>query len=90
MRKDVKGMNAARKRAPTPKPSDFATSLAPYIQAAAGTCPLCGHEEEEELGSEEESDADYTDPPLIIFRSAFVTYLINNSDVYMQSLCCQQ
>jgi hypothetical protein len=57
MRKDAERMNAARKRAPTPKPSDFAISVAAYIQAAAGTCPLCGHEEEEELSNEEESDA---------------------------------
>jgi hypothetical protein len=47
MRKDAEGMNAARKRSPAPKPSDFAISLAAYIQAAVGTCPFCGHEEEE-------------------------------------------
>jgi hypothetical protein len=66
MQKEVEGMNATRKRAATPKPSDFAISLAAYIQAAAGTCPLCGHEEED-AGSEEESDSNETNPiPLLV------------------------
>jgi hypothetical protein len=90
MRKNAEGMNAARKLAPAPKPSDFAISLAACIQVAAGTCPLCGHEEEEEFSNEKESDASKKHPLLIIFRSAFVMYSIDNSEVYIHSFSSQQ
>jgi hypothetical protein len=57
MRKEFEGMNTVRKYAPTPKSSDFAISLAAYIQAPSRTYLLCGREEEEEVSNEEENDA---------------------------------
>jgi RNA polymerase subunit RPABC4/transcription elongation factor Spt4 len=47
MRKEAEAKDAVRKRTPTPKPSEFAISLAAYIQTITEMCPLCGHEEEE-------------------------------------------
>jgi hypothetical protein len=56
MTKKGPARDAPRKREPTPKPSGFAISLAAYIQAPAGTCPLYGHREEQEVNNKEESD----------------------------------
>jgi hypothetical protein len=49
--------DATRKHTSTLKPSKFAISLAAYIQTVTGTCLLCGHEEEERVSNEEESDS---------------------------------
>jgi hypothetical protein len=68
--------DAARKLMPTPKPSDLAISLAAYIQAITGTCPLCGQGEEEQASSEEESDSNETDPTRVTVRLTFVTLSI--------------
>jgi hypothetical protein len=57
MRKEAEAKDAARKPAPTSKPSEFTISLVAYIQTVTGTCPLCGHEEEEQVSNEEESDS---------------------------------
>jgi hypothetical protein len=44
-----------------PKPGEFALSLAACVPAAAGTCPLGGHEKEKEISDEEESKGQPTD-----------------------------
>jgi hypothetical protein len=45
---------AGRKRQHIPAPHEFSVSLQAYVQAVGGTCPLCGHSEEEESSEEEE------------------------------------
>jgi hypothetical protein len=67
MGKKAEAKGAARKCTPTPKPSEFAMSVAAYIQIVIGTCPLCDHEEEEQVSNEEESDSNSTDPPHVTF-----------------------
>jgi hypothetical protein len=57
MRKEAEAKDTSRKRTPSPKPSEFATSLAAYIQRGTGTCPLCGHEEEGQVSNEGESNS---------------------------------
>jgi hypothetical protein len=47
---------AANRRAPIPKPTDFAVNLKAYVDKVGGPCPLCGHTEIEEDGGKEESD----------------------------------
>jgi hypothetical protein len=56
MRKKAEAKDAAGKHIPTPKPSKFAIGLAAYMQTITRTRPLCGHEEEEQVSNEEESD----------------------------------
>jgi hypothetical protein len=53
IRKEVESKNAPRKRALFPNPREFALSLAAYVQAAVGTRPLCGREQEEGVSNEE-------------------------------------
>jgi hypothetical protein len=71
MRKEAEVKVAARKRAPTPKPSEFAISLAAYIQTITGTCPPCAHDEDEQVSNEEESDSNSTDPVRLTFGLTF-------------------
>jgi hypothetical protein len=82
MRKDAEAMDAARKCTPTPKPSEFAISLAAYIQTKTVTCPLCGYEEEDQVSNEKESDSNETDLIHITFRLAFMTLSIADPEVY--------
>jgi hypothetical protein len=65
-------MNAPGKHEPTPTPSWFDISLAAYIQVTGGACPLGGHDEEEEVSNEEDSNSNSANPFLFIFRWAFV------------------
>jgi hypothetical protein len=57
MRKETEVKDAARKRTPTLKPNEFVINLEAYSQVITGTCPLCGHEEEEQISNEEEKDS---------------------------------
>jgi hypothetical protein len=57
MRKEAEVKDVTRKRLRTPKPSEFAISLAANIHTITGACPLCGHEEEEQVRKDEESDS---------------------------------
>jgi hypothetical protein len=82
MRKKAEVKDAARKRTPTPKWTEFAVSLVAYIHTVTGTCPLCGHEEEEQVSNEEESEANQTDPVHVTFGLTFVRLLIVNPEVY--------
>jgi hypothetical protein len=82
MRKEAEAKDAARKRTPTPKPSEFAISLTTYIQTVTGTCPLCGCEEEEQVSNEEESDSKSTDPVHVTFGLTFVTLSIADPEIY--------
>jgi hypothetical protein len=82
MRRDTEVKDAARKRTPTPKPSEFATSLGAYIQTISGTCLLCGHEEEEQVSNEEESESNQIDPVHVTFRLAVVALSIADPEGY--------
>jgi RNA polymerase subunit RPABC4/transcription elongation factor Spt4 len=55
MRKEPEAKDVARKCTPIPKPSEFAISLAAYVQTETGMCPLCGHEEEAQVNNKQES-----------------------------------
>jgi hypothetical protein len=46
---------AGHRRAPIPRPTEFAVNMKAYVDKVAGTCPLCGRTEIEEE-EEEESD----------------------------------
>jgi hypothetical protein len=48
---------AGHRRAPIPRPTEFAVNLKAYVDKMAGTCPLCGYTEIEEDEEEEESDS---------------------------------
>jgi hypothetical protein len=45
-----------RRRAPVPGPTSFTVSLAAYIEKVAGTCPLCGHDDDAEVSDDEEDE----------------------------------
>jgi hypothetical protein len=47
---------AGPRRAPIPRPTEFAFNLKSSVDKVAGTCPLCGHTEIEEEEEEKESD----------------------------------
>jgi hypothetical protein len=57
IRKEAEAKDAARKRTPTPKPSEFVISQAAYIQIVTRTCPIRGHKKENQVSNEEESDS---------------------------------
>jgi hypothetical protein len=88
--KEAEAKDAARKRTPTPKPSEFAIGFAAYIQTVTGTCPLCGHEEEEQVSKEAESDSNETDPVQVTFGLTFVTLSIADPEIYGRSFASQQ
>jgi hypothetical protein len=79
---EAEAKDAARKRTPTPKPSEFAISLAAYIQTIIRTCPFCGHEEEEQISNEEENDSNSADPVHVNFGLTFVTLSIADPEIY--------
>jgi hypothetical protein len=43
------------KRAPIPKPTEFAISLMVHVDATIGKCPLLGHEDDDGSSNEEEN-----------------------------------
>jgi hypothetical protein len=53
------------RRAPIPRPTEFAVNLKEYLEKVAGTCPLCGHTEIEE----EESDQIHHESPHVTIFS---------------------
>jgi hypothetical protein len=75
VRKEAEVKNTARKSTPTPKQSEFAISLAVYIQTIIGPCSLCCHEEEEQeqVSNEDENDFNWTGRVHKTFRLAVAT-----------------
>jgi hypothetical protein len=82
MTNEADAKNAARKRTPTPKPSEFAISLAACIQTVTGTHLLCDHQEEGQVGNGEKSDYNQTDPIHVTFGFTFVTLSFADPYVY--------
>jgi hypothetical protein len=82
MRNEAEVKDAASQHTLIPKLSEFAISLAAYIQTITGTCPLCDHEEEEKVINEEESGSNSIDLVHVTFPLAFVTFSIADPEVY--------
>jgi hypothetical protein len=70
---------SVRRRDQIPGPIEFAVSLRAYIDNVSGTCPLCGHSEEEESSDDAESTSEYIVPPMILQCSDANDPVLNGS-----------
>jgi hypothetical protein len=55
LRPPLRTDRVARKQFQIPAPHGFTVSLQAYVKRVGGTCPLCGHSEEEDSLEEEEA-----------------------------------